>query len=340
MRQDIKDYFEHAVFPFIAHEHPDVVPEMSVRVIGSVGLGLNDELSDMEAEILLPAALWRQQGGQLQLTLVHQLEPFSASSRAHCECPGDPFSWMHFGHPEIGVHPRSLELAGQAEEVFAGKKDVPWGKISVEKLFELQNHLILRDADGFLARLRAVTAVELYPKPLWVKRIIGELAGLKGEPWDLEKAVRRGRWLEAEMILGSMLPTLLRLTFLINQRYYPWRKYLFAYLKDLPVIPSGLPDAFNVISSSGRWDDKVAAVNSILRVLTEMMLDSGMVSTDMLEYLLDAKGAEAWQNPNWREASDRRRRWAQEAGYDWLDGWIWGYWGWTGSDAESQRTER
>lgn len=193
-----------------------------------------------------------------------------------------------------------------------GKKDVPWGKISVEKLFELQNHPILRDADGFLARLRAVTAVELYPKPLWVKRIIGELAGLKGEPWDLEKAVRRGRWLEAEMILGSMLPTLLRLTFLINQRYYPWRNYLFAYLKDLPVIPSSLLDAFSVISSNVSWDDRVAAVNHILRILTEMMLDNGMVSADMLDNLLDAKGAQACRTPTGARrlivVADGRRR--------------------------------
>ncbi len=253
MRQDIKAYFKDAVIPLITREHPEVVSEMSIRVEGSVGLGFNDELSDMEATLFLPRDLWKEQGGQLQLTLIHRLEPFSAHSRPHCECPGDPFSWAFFGHPEINVHPRGELLCGQAESVLAGEKDVPWDEVGIEELHQLQHCTILRDAGGFLARIKAATTVDLYPKQLWTKRLIYELVELKGEPWDLEKAIRRGRPLEAQMILGTMLPALLRVAFLINRRYYPWRKYLFAFFKELAVGPAELLDEFEAVRSDEDW---------------------------------------------------------------------------------------
>jgi hypothetical protein len=335
VKRDIKDYFEDAVIPLIAREHPDVVAEMSIRVEGSVGLGLNDEFSDMEAMLFLPGDLWKEQGGQLQLTLIHRLEPFSARSHPYCECPGSPFSWMGFGHPEINVHPRSELLCGQAEEVFAGEKEVPWDEVSMEELHQLQNYPILRDSGGFLTRLRAMTSADLYPPRLWTKRLIHALADLKGgELAGLETAVRRGRMLEAHVALGTVVPALLRVAFLINRQYYPWRTYLLHFLKDISAGQTELLAEFETACTDDDWHRKSAAVTRIVRILTEQILDSGMMSADMLEYLFDAKSGEAWQNPNWREEPDRRRRWAKEAGYDWLDGWIWGWWGWTGKNAE------
>ena len=340
MRQDIKAYFRDAVIPLITREHPEVVPAMSIRVEGSIGLGLNDELSDMEATLFLPTDLWKARGGQLQLTLIHSLEPFSAHSHPHCECPGDPFSWVLFGHPEINVHPRNELLCGLAESAMAGERDVPWDEVSIEELHQLQHCTILRDAGGFLARIREATSADLCPKQLWTKHLIYELAELKGEPWDLEKSVRCGRLLEAQMILGTMLPALLRVAFLVNRQYYPWRKYLYPSFQELPIGPAELLDEFETVRSDEDWNSRSAAVNRIVRILTEQILDSGLLSSDMLEYLFDAKSSKAWEHPNWREASDLCRTMAKEAGYDWLDGWIWGRWGWNEKkpDQALQRT--
>ena len=332
MTQDIREYFDTTVIPLIARKHPDVVADMSIRLQGSVGLGLNDELSDMEAMVYLPENLWKARGGQLQLTLIHCLTPFSAQSHRYSECPGDPYSWIRGGHPEINVHPRSELLCGQAEKVFAEKTDVPWEKVSIEELHQLQSYPILRDSGGFLTRLRTRATAERYPAQLWTKRLILELVDLKGEPWDLEKAVRRGRPLEAEMILGTMLPALLRVAFLVNRRYYPWRKYLFPFFKDLPVGPAELLDEFEVLQSVGNWDRKLRTVSRIMGILTEKILGSRLVSSDMLEYLLEAKYGKAWENPNWEEKLELRREKAQEAGYDRMDGWIWGWWGWIAED--------
>jgi hypothetical protein len=335
VRQDVKAYFEEVVIPLIAREHPEVVSEMSLRVEGSVGEGLHDELSDLDATLFLPKEMWKARGGQLQLTLLHSLEPFIAHPYAlYSECAGDPFSWPAFRHSEISVHPWSELLCGQAESVLAGEQEVPWEEVSIEELLQLQVHPILRDAHGVLARLREATAPERYPQQLWIKRLIHELVDLKGEPWDLEKTVRRGRPLEAQMILGAILPRLFRVAFLINKRYYPGRRRFFEFFKELPVGPRELLGEFEILGSHEDWHRKSAAVNRIVRILTEQILESGMLTADMFEFLCDAQSAKAWENPDWRAASDANQRKAREAGYDWLDGWIWGRWGWDEEEAE------
>ena len=328
VNRDIRAYFEDTVVPLIAREHPEVVAQMSIRVEGSVGLGLNDELSDMDAMIYLPKDLWRTHGGQLQLDLIHSLEPFSAHNHPYCENPGDPFAWARFGHAEVNVHPRSELLCGHSEEVVTGEKDVPWDEVSVEELHQIQHSPILCDSGGFLTRIKDATAVDRYPVQLWTKRLIYELAEFKGEPWDLQKAVRRGRTLETQMILGTVLAALFRVTYLINKRYYPWRKYLFPLFGELPFGPPEIQAEFENIASGGDWHRKSASVDRILRVLTEQILKNGMLSADVLEYLFPAKNGRAWENPNWRDEYDRKGRMAREAGYDSRDGWIWGFWGW------------
>ena len=328
MSQDVRSYFEEKVIPLVAGRYPEVMPEMIIRVDGSAGLGLQDEWSDLDAFIYLPRDLWRTHGGQLQLSLVHDLPAFSPRSVPHCECPGDPFSWSVYGHPEVNVHPWDELLCGRAEAVLAGQEEVPWEQVSIEELFELQEDLVLTDPRGVHARLREAAAPQRYPEPLWQKHLIGELAALKGEPWDLEKAALRGKGLEAAMTLGPLLIGLLHAGFLINRQYYPYRKYLDRYFRKLPGAAQGAGPHLDVIASAADWVDKAAAVNRIIRILTQEALDRGALSTEMFEYLLDARSGKAWLDPGWLNASEARREQAREAGYDPLDGWIWGWWGW------------
>jgi hypothetical protein len=130
---------------------------MSLRVEGSFGFGLEDELSDVDVTLLLPDKLWKERGGQLQLTLLHKLEPFiaphpsSVGAYPSSVLPRDPLVWWDLRHSEIVVHPLSQLLSGKAESVLAGESDVPWEEVAVEELLQLQIHPILRDGRGRLA---------------------------------------------------------------------------------------------------------------------------------------------------------------------------------------------
>ena len=326
MRQDIEAYFEEKVIPLIARQHPELVSEMSIRVEGSFGSGIEDDLSDLDVTLFLPEKLWKERGGQLQLTLLHKVEPFLA--HPYSGFSRDSYTWPDFRHSEISVHSWGELVCGRAESVLAGASDMPWEKVPVEELLQLQVHPPLRDAHAVLARLRDLTAPGRYPNWLWVKRLICELVDLAGEPEAFEKAVRRNQPLEAHMILGGILPKLFRIAFLVNRQYYPWRRCYLRMLKELPGVSGDLVGEFEAVGSDAHWSEKSAAINRIVRILTGEILESGMLTADMLTFSFAAKSEKAWENPNWLGKVEARGKQAQEAGYDWLDGWIWDRWGW------------
>ncbi|MEW6756031.1 MAG: DUF4037 domain-containing protein [Candidatus Latescibacterota bacterium] len=328
MRPQVRAYFEETVLPLIARLHPEVLPAMSLRVEGSAGEGLDDRLSDVDATLFLPRDLWQMRGGQLQLALLHALPPLVAHPYGPASSCHQPGSWHAFHHSEISVHPWSELLDGQAEGVLAGQQEVPWERVPMEELLQLQSHPVLVDARGVLARLQEMTAPDRYPHRLWVKSLMDELAGVLGEPHDLEKAVRRARPLEAQMILGALLPRLLRIVFLLNRRYYPWRRRLFDHFHQLPVGPPELLPDLLILQAEGDCSARAAAVARIAQRLGELVLESGMLTPEMLEHLQAARAARAWERPHWREELDRNARRAEAAGYDRLDGWVWQRWGW------------
>ena len=326
MSRDFAAYFEDEVMPLIERRHPDLLDEMSIRVEGSFGLGISDELSDLDVTLFLPEKLWKGRGGQLQLTLLHDLEPFIAHPSS--VFPRDPFVWWNLRHSEISVHPLSELLDGQAESVLAGERDVPWEAVPVEELLQLQVHPVLRDGRRALARLRELTSPERYPKRLWVKGLIRELIDLAGEFEEFNKAVCRNKPLEAQMFLAEVIRMLFRVVFLINRQYYPWRNGFLRMFKELPFGPKELTGEFEIVGSEGSWLEKSAAVKRLVHTVTKQILESGVLSDDMLRYLLHARNEKAWDNPNWLGSAEARGRQAEEAGYDSWYGWIWERWGW------------
>lgn len=319
-------YFEGKVVPLIAREHPELVSEMSIRVEGSVGLGVEDELSDLDVALFLPEKLWKERGGQLQLTLLHDLEPFIAHPSSVFS--RDPLVWWNFRHSEICVHPLSMLLCGQAESVLAGERDVPWEEVAIEELLQLQIHPILRDGHGRLARLRELTAVDRYPQRLWAKRLIRELIDLAGEFEEFDKAVRRNKPLEVQMFMGEVLRMLFRAVFLVNRQYYPWRNGFLRMFRQLPFGPKELLGEFDMAGSEASWAEKSAAISRIVHVVTAQILDTGLLTEDMLRCLVHAWDAKAWESPDWLAGSEARERQAEEAGYEAWYGWIWDRWGW------------
>jgi hypothetical protein len=325
MSQPVEAYFEEKVIPLITREHPDLMSEMSVRVEGSFARGGGDELSDLDATVFLPERLWKERGGQLQLTLLHDLEPFIAHPSSFY--PRDPQDWWRLRHSEISVHRLSELLCGQAESILAGEGDVPWEEADPEELLQLQLHLVLWDGQGALGRLRELTTSDRYPEWLWSKHLIRELIDVAGELEEFDKAVRRSKPLDAHMFLAEVIRMLFRVIFLMNKRYHPWRSGFLPMFKELPFGPKELLAHFEVLASEAGWPDKSAAVRGIVRVVTERIRTTGMLTDDMLRYLLRAWAEKAWENPDWLKSAEVYERRAAAAGYDPWYGWVWEQWG-------------
>jgi hypothetical protein len=87
-------------------------------ILGSVALGIDDELSDMEAVIYLSQPIWKQYGAELQLDLN--------------KCLSETNLWKQEGSI-ISVQPLSWLLGGQGEDIIL-TNNVPWENISIESL--------------------------------------------------------------------------------------------------------------------------------------------------------------------------------------------------------------
>jgi hypothetical protein len=327
MPPDVSRYFADVIFPLLEECFADLLPEAMLVVEGSVGLALHDEWSDLDATIYLNDPLWEERGSQLQLALMHDVPAFSPRSEPHCSFPGQPHLWAVTGHPEICVHPFSWLLDHQALAFLGDEREAPWESISIQRLYALQHDLVLRDPQGTLAKLRAASSVERYPEWLWRRQLILRLHGLKGEPWDLEKAAARGKPVEATTILGPLVQALIEVCFLVQRRYYPWRKHLWQALEDLEIaadVGSLLAEA----ATAPSWNARADAVNEVVTRLADAAIASGLLTRQVLEHLHFAKSGEAWSNPDWLAEYRRYAPLAQQAGYDEQDGWVWCLWKW------------
>jgi hypothetical protein len=43
----VTEYFDNVIMPLMQKQYPDIISEMSLMILGSVGLGIDDEFSDI-----------------------------------------------------------------------------------------------------------------------------------------------------------------------------------------------------------------------------------------------------------------------------------------------------
>jgi len=313
MQKDIVAYFENTIIPLIAKDFPQVASEMSIMVTGSFGFGLGDESSDLDANIYLDDPLWKSQGGQVQLLLEHSPDSFART----------------VGHPEICVHPLSWLLDEHRKLFLEGRRDLPWEQVSIEDLFELQENLVLRDPHGVFGRLRERTAPERLPDWLWQKRLMEEWQKLVfADLGELVSSVKRQRALQAQIIFGCVMEDLLHVGFLLNRKYYPWRKHLRWAFEKLPVLASSALPHLDAVDSLRDWDGKLASVEAVRDIYADYMRDKGILSPEVLDDLEWAIRLEAWSNPRWRDRILALQQKAVAAGDKPGDRWVWSLWGW------------
>ena len=157
MSNNALEYFNNIIIPHIKTTYPNLIPDIDIMILGSVGLGIDDESSDLEAAIYLDDDLWRSKGKQLQLSLNGCL------SRTN--------KWKSKGSI-LCVHPVSWLLDGNAIAFLTNDDNLPWENVSFETLYTLQKNTIILNSKGTLQHLREKTAVTEYPEQLWKKLLI------------------------------------------------------------------------------------------------------------------------------------------------------------------------
>jgi len=327
MKKRSIEYCYDVIIPMIRDRHSDILPEMSMRISGSVGQGNDDEYSDLDSEIYLPDDIWKR-NGLLQI----DLDQLVAETNL----------WKRNGALNgsiIAVHPLPWLLDNQAEKILEHGGNVPWEKLRFETLFSVHEDYVVYDPQDRFGRLRRFTAPDKMPENLWKKAIYQRLHYFQTFGiGPLEISVRRKQYEAAYIQLGGALQTLYELGFLICHQYYPYPKHLRWAFGRLPAPVSALNENFRKLSVSADWQEKLEIMESIYNGYKEYIVAENIASEldfslidpyDMYihSYMTQAVFFKSWDNPEWFEEVNALRKKAVRLGYGPEEFWTVNWWG-------------
>ena len=295
MKEKSINYFNDIIMPFIRERHADILDEMSFSISGSVGLGIDDEFSDVEAVIYLPDDIWKK-NGMLQINLDKCLLETNLWTQ---ECS------------IICVHPLSWTLNGQGDKIIASEIDIPWSEVEFETLFCIQNNPIWHDPQDRLGKLQRMTAPDKMPEILWKKALLDKINNFVSDGmWEIHRCVNRRYFLDAYIPLGDAIKALLEIGFMVCRQYYPYRKHLSWAFGRLPAPISDLKSNFDLLSASLDWQERLNIMETIYDFYRDYIISNDLLPeldfnrVDLIEMPLHYRefNIAKWilENPNWR----------------------------------------
>jgi len=313
----ITEYFDSFVMTILRSKYGDILPKMSIMILGSVGLGNDDELSDLEVGIYLGDSDWKQFGREIQLSLNELLRN------------NNP--WQEKGSV-LCVHPTSWLLDGQAHKFLEDKYNLPWEDVSFETLFTVQNNLIVFDPQKMLEKLRDKSAPTNRPDMLWRKSLLVAFKNIIEELHELEDSVLRNETAEVFGSFGRIIEEIFCIGFIASRSYYPWRSHLSWAFEKLP-LASDFKHLINRALAADTWPKKLEYIKNVTDAYKEYIKANDLlpgidISAPSLEdELLWAERCKAWENPNWRDYITTCTKKAVDTGYIEKDFWVFSLWG-------------
>ena len=264
MTEKSVNYFKDIVMPFIHEHHADILEEISFKIEGSVGLGIDDEFSDVEAAIYLPDDIWKR-NGMLQINLDKLVLETNL--------------WQQ-GGSGIQVYPLSWMLNGQGEKILAGS-EIEWGKIQFDSLFGLfvlHNQPIWHDPPGRLEKLRKLTSPDKMPEVLWKKILLEKIKAFVSDGMhEIHRCVNRKHFIDAHIPLGDAVKALLEIGFVVCRQYYPYRKHLSWAFNRLPLSISDLKTNFDLLSIATDWHERLSIMETIYDLYREYIIANNLL---------------------------------------------------------------
>ena len=291
---DVRAWFADTVIPLIEREFPDLAAEMSIMVEGSFAYGYYDQYSDLESFVVLPDKTPAEQATALEALLA----PLRFSP--------------DYAHQEVNVHAFGNLLDGYANDFVRGDSPPPWEKVSMNSLYNLATGLMIHDAQGRLAALRAAAAPTKFPERLWRKLLIWNLRKVGPFPTP---AIPRGLTLEIQVPVTRAIVSSHQVGCILNRSYYPYYKRLRHALAHLPLLAHEvLPHIDTLGAFDSDWQQKQCAVWSARRIYETFIRQHGLLTDDDLEDLDRTLEQDGWWDPDWPGATWSPRPWPSRQG--------------------------
>jgi hypothetical protein len=325
MKGESSDYFDNIVMPLVRDRHSEILQDASVMILGSVGLGNDDELSDVEAVFYLPSEIWKEKGAWLQLTLD--------------QCLRETNPWKQENGSILCVHPLSWLLDTRGEGILADDGTVPWEELSFESLFTLQANPIYHDPQNRLGRLREMTAPSQMPENRWKKTLYTRLNDfVECGVCDIRRSVDRELYSEAHIQFGRAVQNLFEMGFLACHQYYPYLKHLRWAFGRLPPPISNSAAEFDLLSVATDWQEKTDILEAIYDAFRDYIVSNSVLpeidfdridlhNNGFIDELIFSGRFGAWDNPDWRSNITKYKEQAVKNGFE-TDQWgIFQLWG-------------
>jgi len=271
-----RDFFKQVVKPILQEQFPAETARTAFGVFGygSEALRLDDEYSrdhhwGLRIDALMPADVFETKRHEIMATLkAHLPDSFQGHSLREAHLAG------------AGLAPDNLQafLKRTVGIDHAPQSYVEWLKIPEEDIIHVVNGEVWSDPLGEFTAIRQVFQ-GYYPEPVRLRRIAHWCRFFSGMgTYALKRAILRNNEFYATTRFSNAIRLGIHLAFLLDKQYFPYDKWLMAYLERLPRLSKPMVPLVNeAVQLATPWDRKLDLLHQITAVLDEAMVADGII---------------------------------------------------------------
>lgn len=229
-------YFFDCGLPILKTHFPELADRVAAGLIGngSEVAGFDDEISrdhnwGPRFILFMSAADKARHGQAVQAALDRELPEEHCTAAFQLKSEAFPASPAPVATPEESCCFNTGFTA-------APENDKDWLAIPEHRLFEFTAGKVFYEPTPLISPLREAFAY--YPEMVWRKRL-SYIWLQMSHCANISRTVARGNRVTSHAFLAWAMECCMRLAFLLNRRYAPFRKWLYHAFKDLTQLPDG-----------------------------------------------------------------------------------------------------
>jgi hypothetical protein len=271
-----RQFFEQIVKPILQAHFPEETAQTAFGVFGygSEALRLDDAYSrdhhwGLRIDALMPEEVFETRRQAIMETLRANLpDSYQGHSLREAHLAGAglaPDNLTAFLRRTIGLD--------HAPTTYA-----EWLSIPEEDIIHVVNGEVWYDPLGRFTAIRE-TFHHYYPEPVRLRRIAHWCRYFSGMgTYALKRAILRHNEFYATTRFSNAIRLGIQLAFLLDKQYFPYDKWLMAYLERLPRLGEPLlPIVNEAVKLSTSWQRKLALLHQLADVLDQTMVADGII---------------------------------------------------------------
>jgi hypothetical protein len=153
--------------------------------------------------------------------------------------------------------------------------DMDWLKISEQHLLEFTSGVVYKDDVGVLTRCRELLAY--YPPNVLKFLLMREWYAIGGDWFPIGRIGSRGDALGLRIQVAKITQRFMRIAFMVNKTYFPYKKWFGMFFKRLPIAPQLEPMLLDLLAED-HWQQVEEKIGEITLILLAHQNNLGITS--------------------------------------------------------------